>query len=48
MSDRFGNKITAIDFVINVLQEHEKKMDYLVERLEVIAESMEKHATRLS
>jgi len=48
MSDKFGNKITVIDFVINVLQEHEKKLDYLTERLEVAAEIMEKHATRLS
>lgn len=48
MSGRFGNKIDAVDFVINVLQEHEKKMDYLVERLEVVAEIMEKYATRLS
>jgi len=43
-----GNKITAIDFVITVLQEHEKNLDCLVERLELIAESMEKHATRSS
>ena len=48
MSGKFGNKIEAVDFVINCLQEHEKKLDYLVERLEVIAEFMEKHATRLS
>ncbi len=48
MSGRFGNKIDAVDFVINCLQEHEKKMDYLVERLEVVAEFMEKHVTRLS
>ena len=41
-------KIDALDLVINVLQEHEKKLDYLVERLEVAAEIMEKHATRLS
>ena len=48
MSGKFGNKIDAVDFVINVLQEHEKKMDYLVERLETVAEFMEKHATKLS
>ena len=41
-------KIDALDLVINVLQEHEKKLDYIVERLEVAAEIMEKHATRLS
>ena len=41
-------KIDALDLVINVLQEHEKKLDYLVERLEVAAEIMEKHASRLS
>ena len=47
MSDKFGNKIEVIDLVINVLQEHEKKMDYLVERLEAVAEFMEKHATKV-
>ena len=41
-------KIDALDLVINVLQEHEKKLDYLVERLEVAAEIMEKHASTLS
>ena len=46
MNREHGNKIEAVDFVINVLQEHEKDLDYLVERLEVVAEIMEKHATR--
>ena len=46
MSGKFGNKIDAVDFVINVLQEHEKDLDYLVERLEAVAEFMEKHATK--
>ena len=48
MSGKFGNKIEAVDFVIKCLQEHEKNLDYLAERLEAIAESMEKHATKLS
>ena len=46
MNREHGNKIEVVDLVINVLQEHEKKMDYLVERLEVVAEFMEKHATK--
>ena len=46
MSGEFGNKIDAVDFVISCLKEHEKKLDYLCERLEVVAESMEKHATK--
>ena len=41
-------KIDALDLIINVLQEHEKKLDSIVEHLEVFAEIMEKHATRLS
>ena len=45
---RYTEKIDVLDFVINVLQEHEKDLDYLVERLEAVAEIMEKHATRLS
>ena len=47
MNREHGNKIEVVDLVINVLQEHEKDLDSLVERLEVVAEFMEKHATKL-
>jgi len=39
-------KIDALDLVLNILQEHEKRLDYVAERLEAVAEFMEKHATK--
>jgi CheY-like chemotaxis protein len=37
----FTEKIDVLDLIINVLNEHEKKMDLLVERLELIVDIME-------
>ncbi len=36
-------KIDVLDLIINVLNEHEKKMDQLVERLELIVDVLEGH-----
>ncbi len=35
------NKLDAIDLVINILIEHEKKLDSIVERLETYTQSIE-------
>jgi len=37
----FTEKIDVLDLIINVLNEHEKKMDLLVERLELIVDIIE-------
>jgi len=37
----FTEKIDVLDLIINVLNEHEKKLDLLVERLELIVDIME-------
>jgi CheY-like chemotaxis protein len=37
----FTEKIDVLDLIINVLNEHEKKMDLLVERLELIVDVLE-------
>jgi CheY-like chemotaxis protein len=39
----FPEKIDVLDLVINVLNEHERKLDVLVERLEAIVEIMSLH-----
>jgi CheY-like chemotaxis protein len=39
----FTEKIDVLDLIINVLNEHEKKMDLLVERLELIVDILEGH-----
>lgn len=39
----FPEKIDVLDLIINVLNEHEKKMDMLVERLENIVAILEGH-----
>lgn len=39
----FTDKIDVLDLIINVLNEHEKKMDHLVERLELIVDILEGH-----
>jgi hypothetical protein len=35
------NKLDAIDLIINILIEHEKKLDSIVERLETYTKSIE-------
>lgn len=35
------NKMDAIDFVINILLEHEKRLDLIVDRLEGITHDIE-------
>jgi hypothetical protein len=37
-----NNKMNTLDFIINVLIEHEKKLDNIIERLEKNAENIEK------
>ena len=36
-----NNKMNTLDFIINVLIEHEKKLDNIIERLERNAEMIE-------
>jgi hypothetical protein len=40
--DNLKRKMDALDFIINILIEHEKKLDNLIERLEKNAENIEK------
>ena len=42
----FPEKIDVLDLIINVLNEHEKKMDVLVERMENIVAVLEGHPER--
>lgn len=35
------NKIDVLDFIINILIEHEKKLDRIIERLEKHAQNIE-------
>jgi hypothetical protein len=37
-----GEGLDAVDFVINVLKEHEKELDKLIHQLDVITESLGK------
>ena len=37
----YGTKIDAMDLIINVLREHEKTLDELVEKMEEILERLE-------
>jgi CheY-like chemotaxis protein len=37
-------KIDVLDLVINVINEHERKLDELVERLELVTKILEKHS----
>jgi len=39
----FTDKIDVLDLIINVLNEHERKLDQLVDRLEVITRILEDH-----
>jgi PleD family two-component response regulator len=39
----FPEKIDVLDLIINVLNEHEKKMDILVDRMENIVAVLERH-----
>jgi len=39
----FTEKIDVLDLIINVLNEHEKKMDDIVQRLEIIVDILEGH-----
>ncbi len=38
---KFETKMDALDFVINILIEHEKKLDMLIERLEETTRELE-------
>ena len=41
----YTEKIDVLDLLINVLQEHEKKLDALVGRLEEVTENLGARAT---
>jgi len=38
----FTEKVDVLDLIINVTQEHEKKLDSLIETLEPLVERLEK------
>jgi len=40
--DNLKRKMDTLDFIINILIEHEKKLDNLIERLEKNTENIEK------
>ena len=41
----FTEKIDVLDLLINILREHEEKLDSLVERLEIVSQTILKDAT---
>jgi CheY-like chemotaxis protein len=41
----FTEKIDVLDLLINILREHEEKLDELVERLEVVSETIQRDPT---
>lgn len=41
------SKLEALDLVINVLKEHEKRLDGLVERLDTLIDAFSRIQTRL-
>jgi len=41
-----NTKIDVIDLIIKVMQEHEKKLDELIARLEAITPTLEKERNR--
>ena len=36
-----NDKVDAIDFIINILRDHERKLDYLIGRLEMLCQEQE-------
>lgn len=38
----YTDKVDVLDMIINVLNEHEKKLDDLVQRLEIIVDIVER------
>ena len=40
---RMGEKYDVIDLIINVLKEHEKRLDKICRRLEEVADKLEKY-----
>ena len=43
---REGSKLEAVDFVIAVLVDHERKLDEMIKRLEAITPTLEKEMNR--
>jgi CheY-like chemotaxis protein len=41
----FTEKIDVLDLLINILREHEEKLDNLVERLEIVSQTIQKDPT---
>ena len=42
----FSEKIDALDLIIDVLKEHEKTLDTLIQRLEAITPTLEKEMNK--
>ena len=40
--NRFTQKIDTLDMIINILREQEEKLDQLTERIEIVADRLEK------
>lgn len=47
MASEKSARLSALDLVISVLFEHEKKLDYVLERLALLVESLDEAARRL-
>lgn len=44
--NRFTEKIDVLDLLINIIHEHEEKLDLLVEKMEIIATVIEANPQR--
>ena len=40
----YNEKIDVLDLIINIFTEHEKKLDLLIDRIEAVADRLEKAA----
>ena len=38
---KINDKVDVIDFIINILRDHERKLDYLIGRLEMLCHEQE-------
>lgn len=38
----YNEKIDVLDLILNILKEHEKKLDMLTDRIEAVADRLEK------
>jgi len=42
---RYGQKVDVLDLLINLLREHEEKLDEITTKLEIISDTMSKNKT---